>query len=592
MGKKAHNSNNPETTDAKPLWQRSVLPLGLIGGMLFYLAQPPVAWGLLAWISPVPWLLLVKREKLPGKRPYRGLWFCGFLMWLVTVQWLRLAHPSNHLALLLLATYLGTYLPVFVGLTRVAHDRLGMPLWRAAPIVWTGLELIRAHLATGFMMGSLAHTQVKFPVVLQIADLAGEYGVTFLIVLVGGAIADALPARGLAVNSSHAAEPQAVGVRWKALQPIALVMVLVAIYDLLSIPVDSENGEPQTVALIQGDAQATWKFDPDRKQRIMQELLNLSWEAKSRAEKEGRSVDLVIWPETAYRESLFSFEEGFDPPDDFLAMPVEKFVSLTRNDLKGLATAWEAGLLFGIDRRHVSPSAETTRGEDASDETVSSEIDPFEVESWNSVVFVDRAGEVQGTYDKMHLVPYGEYTPFSSWFPYPDGFTPLTGGVTAGEGPQSFEFESVRYSPTVCYEKAVPHLMRWQFSELAEQGKAPDILVNVTNDAWYWGSAELDMHLACGILRAVELRTPMLIAGNRGLSAHIDAAGNVIAVTERNQSTFLLAQVKPRNPENGSYQTVYSRWGDWLPTACLVCCVVFATVGWAERKGTSPREPA
>lgn len=550
------------------------MPLGLLGGLLFYLTQPPVSWGLLAWIAPVPWLLLARQERPLTKMAYAGLWLCGFLMWLVTVQWLRLAHPSNHLAMLLLATYLGSYLPIFVGLTRVAYHRLGMPLWRSAPIVWTGLELVRAHLATGFMMGSLAHTQVKFPLVLQIADLAGEYGVTFLIVLVAGATADAFSTRSIGTAKQQASKVHWREFQWKKLQPAIVAILLVLLYAPLPITAISRSGKPQTVALIQGDAQATWKFDPDRKQRIMQELSDLTWQATSQAEKDGRRVDLVIWPETAYRESLITVEPGFTPPREYLEMPVEKFVALTPNDLRQKATAWEAGLLLGIDRRHVVPS--------------STEEMPFDVQSWNSVVFVDRSGAVQGTYDKMHLVPYGEYTPFSSWFPYPEGFTPLTGGVTPGEEPKSFEFEGIRYSPTVCYEKAVPHLMRWQFSQLAQRGEAPDVLVNVTNDAWYWGSAELDMHLACGILRAVELRTPMLIAGNRGLTAHIDAAGNVVDVTERNRPAVLMAYVKPRSPANSSYQTIYSRWGDWLPTACLVCCVVFAIVGWRGRRAFVP----
>ncbi|QDS96821.1 apolipoprotein N-acyltransferase [Adhaeretor mobilis] len=573
--------SDAKSTD-ESFWHRSIFPLGLLGGLLFYVAQPPLSWMIVAWGAPVPWLLLARMPRLPGRRPYRTLWLCGFLTWLVTVQWLRLSHPMNHLALVLLATYLGLYLPVFVGLTRVAYHRLGMPLWCSAPIVWTGLELVRAHLATGFMMSSLAHTQVGAPAVLQIADIVGEYGVTFLIVMVAGAITDALPvARDLAGDANpvpNSAEPQAARVCWQKLIPGGLAIVFALGYGAWRMQVGeiSMSREPQqTVALIQNDAKAVWKHEPDRKLRMMRELVDLTTEATR-----GSDIDLVVWPETAYRDALVSVEPGYTPPREFLEIPVDDFVAITPNALKQYATVWNAGLLLGIDRRHVHES-NPLNGETANGET------PFDVDSFNSVVFVDRAGELQGTYDKMHLVPYGEYTPFSSWFPYPEGFTPLTGAVVPGEDPKSFEFEGIRYSPSVCYEKAVPHLMRRQFATLVERDETPDVLVNVTNDAWYWGSAELEMHLACGILRAVELRTPMLIAGNRGLSAHIDASGAVLGVTERNRTAVLLANVTTRLSKA---PTLYTRWGDWLPAACLVCCVVFAVVGWMGRRGTGPGE--
>jgi apolipoprotein N-acyltransferase len=166
----------------------TVVP-AVVGSVLCWLALPPVGWSLLAWVGPIPWLLLVSREKLPGRRPYRALWLGGFVFWLLAVHWIRLPHPLNHLAWLALAAYLGVYLPTFVATARVGVHRLGLPPWLVAPVVWTGLDWFRAHLLTGFLMGSLAHTQAKQTWVIQIADLAGEYGVTFLIVLVAASLA-------------------------------------------------------------------------------------------------------------------------------------------------------------------------------------------------------------------------------------------------------------------------------------------------------------------------------------------------------------------------------------------------------------------
>lgn len=164
----------------------------LAGALLCWLAFPPVGWSYLAWVGPVPWLLLVAQEKLPGPRPYRTLWLGGAVFWLLTVHWIRLPHPLSYLAWVALATYLGLYLPAFVALARVGVVRWRMPLVLVAPVVWTGLEWFRAHLLTGFLMGSLAHTQVHHLPVIQIAALSGEYGVTCLILLVAASIAKTL----------------------------------------------------------------------------------------------------------------------------------------------------------------------------------------------------------------------------------------------------------------------------------------------------------------------------------------------------------------------------------------------------------------
>ena len=132
--------------------------------------------------------MLVRADELPGRRPYRWLWLAGFIYWLATIQWLRLAHPAVYVGWFALAAYLAVYLPAFVAISRIAVHRLRVPLWLAAPVVWTGLELARAHLFTGFLFGAIAHTQARWTTLIQISDLTGEYGVDFLIIAVAAAI--------------------------------------------------------------------------------------------------------------------------------------------------------------------------------------------------------------------------------------------------------------------------------------------------------------------------------------------------------------------------------------------------------------------
>jgi apolipoprotein N-acyltransferase len=110
------------------------------------------------------------------------------------------------------------------------------------------------------------------------------------------------------------------------------------------------------------------------------------------------------------------------------------------------------------------------------------------------------------------------------------------------------------------------------------------VLVNLTNDAWYWGSSELDMHLASGVFRAVEMRTPLVIAANRGLSAHVDHLGRIVAATDRDVPATLVATVSLPPRGDSEFPSLFAAYGDWFALACLVCCMVLAAIGWRGRR--------
>ena len=129
----------PSSCPSRSLW----IP-AFLGALLLWAALPPVDWWPLAWIAPLPWVLLIRREQLPGRRPYAVLTLAGFCFWMGALHWLRLPHPATSIGWVALSFYFAFYVPVFVGLSRVAVHRLRMPVILAAPIVWTGLELARA----------------------------------------------------------------------------------------------------------------------------------------------------------------------------------------------------------------------------------------------------------------------------------------------------------------------------------------------------------------------------------------------------------------------------------------------------------------
>ena len=522
-------------------WKTAVL-----SSVVCWLATPPVGWGLLAWVAPVGWLACVGRENLAGERPYRALWAAGTVFWLLTIHWLRLPHPANYLAWFLLASYLGCYLPVFVALSRVGVHRLGLPLWLVAPVVWTGLEGVRAHLMTGFLMGSLAHTQVEYPLVIQIANLAGEYGVTFLIVLVAACLVNMADARVAG---------------WRRLGivlPGVVALGLALIYGQserakLALP---QQGAPAIrVALIQGNTLADWKSDLDRQQEIMAEYFGLSLGAVRQSQQhDGREVDVMVWPETSFRQPLWTIADGFQPPAEQFH---ESYFQVARSELREFVRQTGAAILTGIDRAHVVPN----------------ELGQPDVLGHNSSVAVNKQGEVVGIYDKMHLVIMGEYVPFTDWLPILKRLTPITGLAEPGEHPQAMELENRIFCPNICYETVVPHLIRDHVTQLAKANQMPDVLVNLTNDSWFWGSSELEMHLACGVFRAVEMRLPLLIAANGGLSAHIEPSGRVLQVTPRQQPAVLLVDLPKIEPQP---LTFYAQHGDWFAGICVICCTVLA----------------
>jgi apolipoprotein N-acyltransferase len=565
------SADKPTTTNATPAPSKTTLALGLLGALVCYLAQPPLGWGLLAWIGPTPWLLLARAERLPGRRPYRALWLSGAMYWLLAIQWIRLPYWANFLALIGMAIYLGAYLPTFVALTRVAVHRLRVPLWLAGAVVWTGLEWLRAHLLTGFLMASLAHSQVKFTAMIQIADVGGEYAVTFLIILVAGSIAAALPLRWVDPSPiSEPARPRARRVLHSLfrLTPAAIALVAAIAYGegqetYFSVKANRSNRERPRIAIIQTNMLSDWKGTPERDAEAMQEQIELSIKTV-RASRD--PVDLIVWPETMFRQAWFIRDEQHPPAEG--AVHASRFTAALK-DLRMLATKTGAALLVGIDRVLASkarpPAAE----------------DDVELLVYNAAVGVDRSGELLGYYAKMHLLPFGEFIPFASWLPGLAQFVPITGNSLWGEGPEAFEIDGVTYAPNICYESCLPHLIRRQVNELSADGRPPDVLVNLTNDAWYWGSSELDMHLACSVFRAVEMRTPLVIAANRGLSAYITDTGSVVAVTERDRADALVVDV--RLPP-GLGPTAYALYGDWLPLSCLAASAVFAAVGLGKRR--------
>ncbi len=544
--RQAKNQQRTASTDQHlPVRSHTTLTLGLLGSLLSWLALPPVGWWPLAWVAPIPWIVLIRRRELAGRRSYAALWVAGFAFWLATLQWLRLPHPATSLGWFALSAYLAFYLPVFVALSRQLVHELRWPVALAAPVVWAGLELAQSHLLTGINIATPGHSQFRWIELIQISDLCGGYGVSFVILLVAASLARMLPLDG---------ERRAL---WPAI-PAALVLAAVLGYGHSRMG----SAEPRPgikVALIQGSIDTQMKTDPSQAKKIHDQYLGLTQQAV-----DGHTdLDLIVWPETMFREPLWTLTPEASPPPgaDWTLEDLHQRVEDVQMALAYLGNRFKVPLLLGMDTL-VFGSARLDR--------------------YNSAVLVERDGSIGGRYDKMCPVMFGEYVPLAKYWPWLYRLTPLADGLESGAAPRSLPVAGVRIAPNICFETLLPHFIRGQVADLAAAGAEPDVLVNLTNDGWFWGSSELDLHLMCGAIRAVECRKPLLIAANTGFSAVIDGAGRILAQGRRRDIDVLVHEVALDNRHSP-----YVRFGDWGAGLCLVFALAGGGLGaWRKRRRT------
>jgi apolipoprotein N-acyltransferase len=506
------------TTGDARLWT-----LSLGGAATMVLVQPPADLWMLAWVAPLPWLLLVQQRGLPGRRPWLALWVAGFAYWLTAIHWLRLPHPATSIGWVALSAYLAGYVPLFVWTARRLVHRWHWPLVPAAAVAWMACEQTRGWVLGGFTFAGLGHTQWRWTTLIQCADALGAVGIGGLVMAAAAAIATALRAESRRVKIVDA-----------AIAAGALTLALAyGTWRLADAPAPA--GRPLDVLL---------KHDPDAVVTVARHYDELTMTGL--AAEPARKPDLVVWPETMWRVGLLDI----DPTVDFPAAEVEEALGPPAADAppasagrqsryrrlleqqrldalapfaKRYATHW----LVGLDRQRIVAA------------------DPPRWESYNSALFLDAAGQKLGCYDKMHPVMFGEYVPGADWFPFLYRLTPLPGGLTAGRAPIAVPIAGRQVTANICYETALPEAVRSLVCALAAAGRRPDVIVNLTNDGWFWGSSELDMHLVAAIFRAVEVRTPIVIAANTGFSASIDGSGRLLARGPRRRTATLRVEVRP-----------------------------------------------
>jgi apolipoprotein N-acyltransferase len=499
----------------------------LFSAILIVLSFPKFSWSFLAWVALVPFLKAL--EGKPSGQKFRLGYLTGILCSLGIFYWVT--HSMRHYGglntitsfsiLFLMVFYLALYFGVFAWLWGLYPTKGFFSLFWA-PSVWVGLEFIRAHLLTGFPWALMGHSQYNYLPVIQIAELSGVYGISFLIVLVNQTLYWVFWSDAPFLGWSR---------KWKEAVFTFFLFILTLCFGFYSLSNQRQKDQQVpalSVAVIQGNIDQSLKWDPAYQEETIRIYRDLSQEALL------STPELIIWPETAV-PFYFLNENRFTP------------------GLFRLTRVGQTHLLFG------SPALDHQRGE---------------THYYNRAYLLSPEGRIN-FYDKVHLVPFGEYIPLKRFLPFVGKMVQAIGDFSPGMGSYGLPHPRGKIGVLICFETIFPELSR------AYKQEGCRILVNMTNDAWFGNTSAPYQHLSMLVFRAVENRVWIARAANTGFSAVIDTSGRIVKRVPLFQAGGIYAKIPLRGEK-----TFYSNHGDWIIIFCgfvFLVGIVMAGIKYKRR---------
>jgi apolipoprotein N-acyltransferase len=532
----------------KGIHQRAWL-LAVVSGLLQVLVfpRPNLCW--LCWIAlaPLMYALLRAREAdatelltdetysfLVPARAWQGFllgWASGTVFYFGTCYWVYsvmhsyggLSPAVSFLLLILFSLYIGLHHGIFgalmavAGRSRAGFSRRALVL---APFLWVAVELLRAYVVS-FPWTLLGTAQVDNLPLARLASVTGVYGVSFEIAL---------------VNTAFTA---AMLVHRKRRRPLLIAALTGAVALQSTVLVRVEPSEVEAHAtLVQQNVPIVREWSYEQYKKLLDEL-----GAMSRAPEPGRDASiapLIVWPESP--------------------APFETDDQLFTESTAELARGQKAWLLAGATA--VQPGSKA--GESG--------------QVYNSALLLSPEGAVAQRYDKVHLVPWGEYVPFAWAFGFAKSLTHEVGTYVSGGERSPLDVGGHRYGVFICYESVFPHEVR-QFAE-----RGAEVFVNISNDGWFGDSGAAWQGLNMARMRAVENHRWLLRCTNTGITASIDPLGRVVAAAPRNRRTVLDAPYGLMGDT-----TFYTRYGDWFPILCAIISITGLL--WRDHTGAHMTHP-
>jgi apolipoprotein N-acyltransferase len=500
--------------------------------LLLAAAMPGRAgWWPLLFVALVPLLNFISANR-PGRCFCTGF-VAGFvyhvclLYWIVIVlgRYGGLPFPLAAAVMLLLSLYMGFYLGVFAGMLSLAAGKgagyrtLSPNALFLGPALWVGLDWLRGFLFTGFPWMDLGYGLYSQPILIQAADLGGHHLLTFCLVLVNVLVFFLLQRFRGRIDQER-------GYGKRPLVIACIVLILTGAYSLFryqQVAGDIRDAERSDIAVVQGNIPQDEKWTPGGKQATLDIYQGLSVEGEKK-----RPSDLIVWPETAL---------PFYPVNDPLFSAVTAF-----------ARKQKTWLLTGAPYYTVVSRVNSMRPT---------------LEYFNSALLISPEGELKGRYSKQHLVPFGEYVPLSRFLPFLEPVVEHIGNFTPGSFVRPLQFGALKAGVLICFESIFPELARKQVAAGAQ------LLVNLTNDAWYGRSSAPYQSFAMTVFRGLETRRSVVRAANTGISGFVDPLGRVIQASPLFERLVLVGEVPVMENE-----TIFVRFGFFFGPACLILAVL------------------
>ncbi len=511
---------------------RSKIFFSIIGGFFLTASFPSMGTCRLAWIALVPMMILIKSPSC--KNNFYVGFLTGFVHYITLIYWLTgtLGTYGNVPIffsiplLILLSAYLAAYMGIFAAVLGWLRPSPVISII-FFPALWVFLEYVRSFFFTGFPWELIGYSQFNNLNIIQISDIFGVYGVSFLVILSNLSVS--LIILYFKGSSWYG---QKIALKSAALPALVFVLILSGTWyygkqrlktiDKLSNTADSIN-----IALIQGNIDQTIKWDKAYQQSTLEKYIRLSQSVKK------DNPDLIIWPETAA---------------PFYIQHNKELSTILMNGICDIGTDFIIGApSFMLENKGIK--------------------------YFNSAYLINKKGDIQGRYDKSHLVPFGEYIPFSKCFPFLNKIVEGAGDFHHGRKGVVTHWNKCKLAILICYEIIFPQLAG------AMSNNNASLIINITNDAWYGRSSAPFQHFSMAIFRAVENRRSLVRAANTGISGFVGPGGRVLAKTDIFKKAAVTCQVPLMHDKS-----FYSRYGYVLIVACFGVVLIFSALCMYNKK--------
>lgn len=503
----------------------------IISGLLLGAAFPSYNFSFLAWIALVPLFLI-----FPRVRPIYGFlvsFVFGVVFYTCVFYWMFDLPKYSVLHHAILGIYLCPLLGIFGAFFCFSARRCGLTAALfSAPFIWVTFEYARSNLSfLSLPWGLLAHSQYQHPLLIQAANITGVYGISFLIVLVNSGITAILHPLLHNIKSNASTTDVLLSQRAKrAVAGAAAIAVLVNIAYGFAVTAKPLVGQSLKISVLQGNIAQSKKWDPKYASFIMQTYTDLT----QKASKEKPA--LIVWPETSTPRSI-----------------TENYGLYRR--VKEIAKEAGSPLILGSSERQKTQPK-----------------DPSARKHLNSAFLIHSkpVKEKIQRYDKIRLLPFGEYMPYEETIPWSYLQIPNNSGFVPGKEYTVFRLPSFSFSVTICWENI--------FSEIARQfvNEGAQFIVNITNEAWFGKTATPYQFLSMSVFRAVENKIFVVRCGNTGISCIIDPYGKIVSRLKNNSGQDLFVRgVLTGSVVLSELETFYTKFGNIFVYINLMLSAVF-----------------